>query len=69
MSANPSAVVAPVASLPRLVTRDETARALSVCLHTIDNMVARGQLKPVRCGRAVRFRESDVLAFINGEQS
>lgn len=71
MSANPesvhtSGVVAPLI-LQRLITVGEVRAVLRVSRQTVYNLVARGQLKPVKIGSALRFRESDILTLVNGE--
>ena len=63
MCANPSAVAAPVT----LYTIREVPATLRVCRSTVNNYIKDGKLRTVKFGHALRFRESDVLAFINGE--
>ena len=48
------------AGLDRLLTAAEVARELAICRRTIQNLVYRGELTPVRLGRAVRFRSSEI---------
>ena len=49
---------------PLLVDVGEAARLLSVCERTVFNMVDRGELTPVRIGRAVRFAMDDLSAWV-----
>jgi len=49
---------------PLLVDVREAARLLSVCERTVANMVGRGELKPIRIGRAVRFAVADLRAWV-----
>lgn len=44
-----------------LLTTKELARALKVTERTIQNLVSRGTLKPLKIGRCVRFVLSDVI--------
>ena len=46
--------------LDQLLRLDEAAAALAVSTRTLRNFVYRGEIEPVRLGRAVRFRSSDV---------
>jgi excisionase family DNA binding protein len=48
------------AELPRLLSVREVADALAVSRVTVWRLVRRGELRPVRVGRAVRFRPEDV---------
>jgi len=45
---------------PLLLSRRNAAAVLSVSLATIENLIDRGELEPVRIGRGVRIRRSDV---------
>lgn len=49
---------------PLLLTVRETAKALAVCEKTIANLTNRGDLRPVRIGRAVRYDPAELRAFI-----
>lgn len=53
-------------SEPLLVDVREAARRLSVCERTVSHMVERGELTPVRIGRAVRFSVSDLRGWVEG---
>ncbi len=48
----------------KLLTVAELADLLSVTDITVRRMVIRGQIPAVRIGRAVRFRQEDVDAFL-----
>lgn len=45
-----------------LLTTKELARALKVTERTVQNLVSRGMVNPLRIGRCVRFVLSEVLA-------
>jgi len=49
---------------PLLVSTRVAAKMLSVCERTISNMAARGDLRPIRIGKAVRFAVEDLKAWI-----
>lgn len=44
-----------------LLTTKELARALKVTERTVQNLVSRGTLKPIKIGRCVRFDLGEVL--------
>jgi excisionase family DNA binding protein len=48
---------------PLLVSKRETGELLRVCLRTVDNLIANGELKCVRIGKRVLVKYSSVLAF------
>jgi excisionase family DNA binding protein len=48
----------------RLFKTKEAADILNVTPETVRRMRRRGALKAVKVGRAVRFREEDVLSFL-----
>jgi len=54
----------PETATPLLLSRLNAAAVLGVSLDTIENLIARGELQPVRFGRAVRIRRSDVEDLI-----
>jgi excisionase family DNA binding protein len=61
----------PTMSFPALVgdellKRNETASLLRASASTIDRLARRGILHPVRVGRLVRFRASDIARLIEG---
>lgn len=53
--------------LPRLLTLPEVAAYLSVSPKTIRRLVGRG-LPCVRLGRVVRFRQADLLRFVEARK-
>lgn len=52
-----------------LLTRRELAQLVRLSVRTIDEHVARGNLRPVRIGRAVRFTPGEVRRWLAGYQS
>ena len=54
---------------PLLVDTREAARLLSVSERTVANIVARGDLAPVRLGRSVRFDINDIRALIERKKT
>ena len=48
---------------PLLIDKPMTAQSLSVSPRTVDNLVGRGVLKPVKIFRRTMFRYSDVVAL------
>ena len=51
----------------RLLTRKEVAEVLDVSLKVLDRLVRDGQIECLRIGAKVRFRRSDVEAFLTGQ--
>jgi excisionase family DNA binding protein len=49
-----------------LLNRAAVAATLAVSIRTVDTLIANGSLRPVRLGKAVRFRQEDVEAFLEG---
>ena len=50
---------------PELLTRTETVKILRCSLKHLDNMIAKGQCpKPIRLGKAPRFRKAELLEWI-----
>lgn len=47
-----------------LLTTTEAAEVLRCCAKTVTNLVARGQLKAVRLGKAVRIERAELERFI-----
>ena len=45
---------------PELLTKSEAARALKVCVRTIENLMAARRLSFIRIGRAVRIERSAI---------
>ena len=54
-------------TLPRLLTLPEVAVFLSVSPKTVRRLVSRG-LPCVRLGRVVRFRQADLLRFVEARK-
>ena len=52
-----------------LLGRKRTAAALDVSTRTIDNLVESGQLVPVKIGKRVMFRRSEIERFIQKSHS
>ena len=48
------------------MTPDEVARVFDVTKNTLWRWDKIGYLKPVRCGRRLHYRRSEVLALLNG---
>jgi excisionase family DNA binding protein len=48
-----------------LLRKKQVAEKLACSLRTVDRLANSGRLKRVKCA-GVRFRESEVLAIING---
>lgn len=48
-----------------LLTKKEAADRLRVTARTLERWAAAGELLPVRFGRIVRYRASDIEAFID----
>jgi excisionase family DNA binding protein len=49
---------------PLLVSTRVAAKMLSVCERTISNLSSRGDLRPIRIGKAVRFAVEDLKMWI-----
>lgn len=49
--------------------RRRTASALDVSTRTVDNLVESGQLVPVRIGKRVMFRRSEIERFVQKSHS
>ena len=47
-----------------LVTRQEAAEALAVCVRTIDTLILTKELRAVNIGRSVRIAFSELERFI-----
>jgi predicted DNA-binding transcriptional regulator AlpA len=50
----------------KLLNREDTAKKLDISVRQVDNLVEKGKLKKGSIGRSVKFKNSDVLAYING---
>jgi excisionase family DNA binding protein len=46
------------------VPRKATAEAMSVCVRTVDTLIASGELPCIRIGRSVRVRLSDIEKYL-----
>lgn len=57
-------MVAPPKTEPRFWTYRDAAAATQLCMRTLERHVAEGNLPVVRVGRNVRFRPSDVMAWM-----
>jgi excisionase family DNA binding protein len=57
------------APAPPLMTMREVAEALRLSEATLHRMVRRGELEPIYFGRAKRFKRSDVMRFVTGEDN
>ena len=51
----------------RLLTRNEVAEVLDVSLKVLDRLVRDGHIECLRIGAKVRFRLSDVEAFLTSQ--
>jgi len=51
--------------MPRLLTGDEAAVLLRVRKSTVMDLARRGVVPSVRIGRAVRFVEADLVAYVD----
>jgi excisionase family DNA binding protein len=56
--------VTPEVALRPLLTKTEAAALLRVSSRTLERLVARNELEPVRLGGRPRFRYSDVEALV-----
>lgn len=50
---------------PLLLTLDHAADALSISARTVRRLIDRGELTPIRIGRAVRLSTEDLRAYID----
>lgn len=50
---------------PILLTRDEAAARLSICVRMLDTAIHTGKIETVKIGRAVRIRQEALEAFIS----
>lgn len=58
----------PAANQPLLISRQETAELLGICLKSVDTLLAAGELRPVRIGRRVMVVRSSVFAITRRAQ-
>ncbi|NLZ05581.1 MAG: helix-turn-helix domain-containing protein [Phycisphaerae bacterium] len=61
--------IADPAPEPLLVNAKQAGRMLSVCERTIFNLVGRGELRPIRIGKSIRFSIEDLKAWIARQQN
>lgn len=52
--------------IDRIMTAEEVSRFLRLPITTLYGLVARGVIRAVKCGRQWRFRETDVINYLNG---
>ena len=55
----------PVNLIPQLMSKAEVARYFRISIRKVDDIARSGRLPIVRVDGAVRFREEDVLRFLN----
>jgi excisionase family DNA binding protein len=67
MSNTPNATPITVQA-PMLVTTQQAAPLMALCEKTIRNLVKRGELRAVRCGRALRIDPRDITAWIDRQK-
>lgn len=53
----------------RLLTRTEVSECIGLSLKSLDGMVRRGEIKPLRIGGKVLFKRSAVEAFLSDSSS
>lgn len=53
----------------RLLTRTEVSGCLGISLKTLDGVVRRGEITPLRIGKKVLFPRSQVEEFLTGNRS
>jgi predicted DNA-binding transcriptional regulator AlpA len=59
--------VADADTIARMMSRNEFASILSVTTRTLENWEAQGKgPKPIRVGRAVRYKADEVAEFVRG---
>jgi excisionase family DNA binding protein len=51
-----------------LWNKAQAARALGICVRTLDYKTANGQIPHVRLGRIVRFIPADIQAFVSAHR-
>lgn len=57
---------APFEGLPDVLKTVQAAEALQVDPKTIREMIRRGELRAVRCGRLIRIPKSALVEFVEG---
>lgn len=51
-------------TLDRLISTQEAARILGISTKTVERRAAEGAITPIRLGRLVRYRYSEVLRIV-----
>ncbi len=54
---------------PLLLTPRDAAKALAICEKSLFNLTRRGELRPVRIGRAVRYDLADLRRWIDAAKA
>ncbi len=49
----------------KLLSREATAKKLDISVRQVDNLVKKGRLNKCSIGRSVKFKNSNILAYIN----
>ncbi len=49
----------------KLLNREATAEKLNLSVRQVDNLAEKGKLKKCSIGRSVKYKNSDVLVYIN----
>lgn len=55
-------------SLDELLTTIEAAAFLKIPVGSLRNMICRGQIKPLKCGRLNRFTKGCLIDFLKRER-
>jgi excisionase family DNA binding protein len=55
----------PVNLIPQLMSKADVARYLRISIRKVEDIAQSGRLPIIRVDGAVRFREEDVLRFLN----
>jgi excisionase family DNA binding protein len=55
------------ARVPKMLTAAEVRKILGISRPTLRALEQRGELQPLRIGTALRFAETDVLAYVAGK--
>ena len=53
---------------PMLLTTRHAARLMALCEKTVRNLVKAGDLRAVRCGRALRIDPRDITSWIDRQK-
>lgn len=54
---------------PLLLSTEAAAEILGLSRRTIQQLQARGELRPIRVGRAVRFHVEDLRNWVDGKRT